>query len=258
MKARRGRGIGLTVAAFRAQLGRFRRSRRGHQPGGPSAPSSPVGAGAFGFPLFLEVRGRLAFVAGGGHVAAGKAETLVELGAQVRLWAPTHRATRRLAGRASVELVEGDFAPDLLDGASLAIAATGEPSLDRQIAVEARRRHVLVNVHDGPSLSDWSAPAVLRRGDLTVAIGTGGVAPALAVRLRDRLAGELGPEYGELLALLGQARSSIAATDRPFADRRTVWYALVDGPALDHLRSGRPDAARRVVEVAIATWKAAP
>lgn len=258
MRARRGRGIGPTVAAFRAELGRFRRPRRGHQPAHLSARSLPVGTGAFGFPVFLEVRGRLAFVAGGGHAAAGKAETLVELGAQVRLWAPAHRATRRLAGRASVEFVEGDFAPDLLDGASLVIAATGEASLDRQIAVEARRRHVLVNVHDGPLLSDWSAPAVLRRGDLTVAIGTGGVAPALAVRLRDRLAGELGPEYGELLALFSQARSSIAATDRPFADRRAVWYALVDGPALDHLRSGRPDAARRVVEATIETWEAAP
>lgn len=258
MRARRGRGIGPTVAAIRAELGRLRRASRGHRRGDLGAPSSPLGTGAFGFPVFLEVQGRLAFVAGGGHAAAGKAETLVDLGAQVRLWAPAHRATRRLAGRASVEFVEGDFAPDLLDGASLAIAATGEQSLDRQIALEARSRRVLVNVHDGPSLSDWSAPAVLRRGDLTLAIGTGGVAPALAVRLRDRLAGELGPEYGELLALFSRARSSITATDRPFAERRALWYALVDGPALEHLRARRPDAARRIVERAIETWKAAP
>lgn len=258
MRARRGRGILPTIAAVRAGFGRFRQANHRRRPVDVSVQPSPVAVGAFGFPIFVEVRGRRAFVAGGDREAAAKAEALAELGAQVRLWAPAHRATRRLAGTASVEFVGGDFSPDLLDDVLLAIVATGERSLDRQIATEARRRCVLVNTHDDPSFSDWSAPAVLRRGGLTVAIGTGGVAPALAVRVRDRLAEELGPEHGELLALFTHVRSSIVASGRPFAERRALWYKLVDGPALEHLRGGRPDAARLAVETTIEAWEAAP
>ena len=104
---------------------------------------------------------------------------------------------------------------------------------------------------------DWSAPAILRRGDLTIAIGTGGIAPALAVRLRDRAARDVGPEYGALLALFGEVRPRIMATGRSFRDRRRLWYGLVDGPALGLLRDGDEPAARRAVEEAIDAWLAA-
>ncbi len=223
------------------------------RPGTGAAGPSDAGA-AFGFPLFLEVRGRRVFVAGGGRLAATKAAALVDLGAHVRLWAPAHDATRLLATSPSIDMRTGPFAPALLDAAVLAIAATGLRAIDEVIAREARGRGILVNVPDVPALSDWSAPAVLRRGGLTVAVATGGVAPALAVRIRDRLADDLGPEYGELLALLAPIRRSILAADRSLAERRAVWRALVDGPALGHLRERRPDAARRALEEALEMW----
>ena len=220
----------------------------------PSRRPDPGEAGAFAFPIFLDVRGRAVFVAGGGGQAATKARSLAELGALVRVWAPAHQATATLAGCASVELVGGPYSPALLDEAILAFVATGDRALDGRIATDARARRVLVNAFDGVPLCDWSAPAVLRRGRLTVAIGTGGVAPALGVRLRDRLADELGPEHGLLLDLLAELRPAITGSGRPFAERRALWYTLVDGPALDVLRAGDLEAARSALRHTVEAW----
>jgi siroheme synthase-like protein len=213
-------------------------------------------APAFGFPIFLEVRDRAVLVCGGGREAAHKARALAQLGARVRVWAADHDSTAGLAGDDRIELFGGPFDVALLDDAIVAIVATGDRAKDRTIAGEARSRRVLVNTVDDIPFCDWSAPAILRRGNLTLAVGTGGVAPALAVRLRDRLAGDLGTEYGTLLEIFGDVRPRIMASGRSFADRRRLWYDLVDGAALDALAVGDEAGARRIVNTAIAAWEA--
>jgi precorrin-2 dehydrogenase/sirohydrochlorin ferrochelatase len=217
------------------------------------------GTGAFAFPICVEVRGRTILVAGGGHEAISRARTLARLGARVTTWAPEAHATRRLEGIEGIRRVSGPFRDELLDGALLAIVGTGDRTLDHEIADAARARGVLVNTVDDIPYCDWSAPAILRRGGLTIAVGTGGVAPALAVRVRDRIEQELlGPEFADLLELFAEVRPSITATGRPYADRRALWYDLVDGPALEHLRAGREDEARAAIAGTIATWDAEP
>ena len=216
----------------------------------------PTATGAFGYPVFLDLRGRHVVVAGGGREPAHKIPGLLALGARVIAWAPQHDQTAAFDGDDGVELVGGRFEPALLDEATIAIVATGDRALDREIAAVARERRVLVNTMDDIPNCDWSAPAILRRGDLTIAIGTGGIAPALAVRLRDRAARDVGPEYAALLALFGEVRPRIMASGRSFRDRRRLWYGLVDGPAVERLRAGDDAGARAAVEDAIATWEA--
>jgi precorrin-2 dehydrogenase/sirohydrochlorin ferrochelatase len=197
--------------------------------------------GAFAFPIFVEVRGRRVFVAMGSHESDAKAEALAELGAIVSAY------------RAS----DGPFEPSLLDGAVLAIVGTGDRALDHRIAAACRERALLVNTVDDIPWCDWSAPAILRRGDLTVAIGTGGIAPALAARLRDVIGEELaGPEYETLLELFADVRPEITRSGRSFRERRALWYRLVDGPALERIRDGDVDGARAVIETEIARWEA--
>jgi precorrin-2 dehydrogenase/sirohydrochlorin ferrochelatase len=212
----------------------------------------------FAFPIMLDVRARRVVVAGGGREPAHKAEALAYLGAAVVVWAPVHGATAALEASANVELRSGPFDAGLLDGALLAIVATGDRDRDRRIATEARRRGVLVNTIDDIPYCDWSAPAILRRGDLTVSFATAGIAPALAVRLRDRLSEEIGPEYADLLDAFGAVRPRIMASGRSFGDRRRLWYELVDGPALGHLRSDDSDAAHAVIHATIDDWEATP
>jgi siroheme synthase-like protein len=217
----------------------------------------PEATGAFGYPVFLELRERTVLVAGGGAEAAGKILGLLGVGAHVVAWAPAHDQTAAFDGDDRVELVGGPFDPALLQEAVIAIVATGDRALDRELAAAARAHRVLVNTMDDIPNCDWSAPAILRRGDLTLAIGTGGIAPALAVRLRDRAAREIGPEYAVLLALFGEVRPRIMATGRSFRDRRRLWYGLVDGPAIERLRDGDDEGARRAVVSAIDAWEAA-
>lgn len=211
--------------------------------------------GPFGFPIMVDVRDRPVFVAGGGREAASKAKALAALGARVTVWADVHRETRGLAERPGIVLTDGAFDPAALDGTFLAIVGTGRPDVDRPIATEARARGVLVNTVDDIPFCDWSAPAILRRGDLTIAIGTAGFAPALAARLRDRLRDVIGPEYGQLLDIFRDVRPRIMASGRSFADRRRLWYELVDGPTLEQLQAGRAREARRTVDGAIAAWE---
>jgi siroheme synthase-like protein len=217
---------------------------------------SDQGPGPFGFPIMVDVREQPVFVAGGGREAASKASTLAALGARVTVWADDHRETRALADRPGIVLTDGAFDPASLDGARLAIVGTGRAEVDRPIATEARARGVLVNTVDDTPYCDWSAPAILRRGDLTIAIGTAGFAPALATRLRDRLREVIGPEHGQLLDIFRDVRPRIMASGRSFADRRRLWYELVDGPALEQLRAGGSDDARRSIDDAIAAWEA--
>lgn len=211
----------------------------------------------FAFPIMLDVRARRVVVAGGGREPAHKAESLAGLGAAVTVWAPVHSETAALVGRPGIVLRSGSFDADILAGTLLAIVATGDRGLDRRIATEGRSRGVLVNTVDDIPYCDWSAPAILRRGDLTVAIATGGIAPALAVRLRDRVAVEIGQEYAGLLEAFGEVRPRIMASGRSFADRRRLWYELVDGPALGHIQAGRSGEARAAIDAAIDAWERA-
>ncbi len=230
--------------------------RQDEAPAGAVFEPATAATGAFGYPVFLELRDRTVLVAGGGAEAAGKILGLLGVGAQVVAWSPEHAQTAAFDGDERVELVGGPFEPALLEEATIAIVATGDRALDREIAAHARAARVLVNTMDDIPNCDWSAPAILRRGDLTIAIGTGGIAPVLAVRLRDRAARDVGPEYGQLLALFGEVRPRIMATGRSFRDRRRLWYGLVDGPALERLRDGDEPGARRAIDVAIDAWLA--
>jgi precorrin-2 dehydrogenase/sirohydrochlorin ferrochelatase len=214
-------------------------------------------SGAFAYPVFLEVRGRRCLVVGGGREAHAKATALAELGAHVVVSDDRHEATAALSDHAGVELRTGAFDPTLLEGVFLVVAASDDRVERRRIGVLAREAGALVSAVDENDLCDWAAPAILRRGGLTVALGTGGIAPSLAVRLRDRLAETLGPELGVLLELFGEVRPRIMASGRPFAERRQLWYDLVDGAALDECRLGRVDAARATIERTIDAWEAA-
>lgn len=165
---------------------------------------------AHGYPIFLEVRGRLCLVVGGGAVAERKVRGLLGQGAAVRVVSPT--LTPALAAEAAAgHLVHRNrlFAPADLEGAFLAFAATDDPAVNAAVAAAAEAARIPVNVADDPSRSTFLIPSSLRRGDLTVAVSTGGASPALAKRLREELEATVGEEYAALARLLGEARQEI-------------------------------------------------
>jgi len=111
----------------------------------------------------------------------------------------------------------------------------------------AEERNVLCNSVDDPEYCRFSFGSVVPRGDLTIAISTNGIAPALAVRLRERFEREIGEEYQRFLAMLGDLRAEVTRYVPDFSARRELWYRLVDSEALTLLRRGKEQEARALL-----------
>ena len=188
------------------------------------------------FAAFLDLRGRRCLVVGGGDIGERKARALLESSAQVIVVSPA--MTRGLASLAAAGRIVDRrrvFRRSDLRGCALVVAASGEPEVDDAVAALARRARVLVNVVDRPERCDFILPSVLHRGELQIAVSTGGRSPSLAREIRLRLEALFGPEYGELVARTGEARRAArAAAGTPAArleaGRRVGALALV-GPS---------------------------
>jgi len=208
--------------------------------------STVPAAAPWSYPVFLDLRGRRCVVVGGGELAAGKARELRAAGARVTVVAARPGpAIEALASRGDVQVRRRPYRTGDLAGAFLAIAAGDEPAEREAVWREATRRGLPLNSIDDPPRCSFIAPAVVRRGALSVAISTAGRAPALAVRLRQWLEGELGHQLARFLALAGSVRAALAERQPDLALRRELWYALVDSDALELLRRGDETGARR-------------
>ena len=201
------------------------------------------------YPVYLSLAERLVVVVGGGPVAERRVAGLLRCGARVRVVAP--ELTAELAQQAEsgeIEYRARSYRTGDLEGAALALAEPGEASRDEAFFAEAERRGIFANVEDDLEHCSFVMPALVRRGDLVVAISTSGRAPAMAVRLRERLERELGPEYGALLELAGRLRAPLARAVPGFEERRRRWYELVDSEVLVLFREGRATEARERAE----------
>jgi precorrin-2 dehydrogenase/sirohydrochlorin ferrochelatase len=159
------------------------------------------------FPVFLKLDGRRCLLVGAGKVAEQKIAGLLSAGAEVHVVAPqASERIRQLAAARQVQWSARTFVPGDLDGVALVVAATSNAVVNGEIFRQAEARHVLCNVVDDPEHCSFYYPAVVRRGDLQIAISTAGNSPALAQRLRAELEETFGPEYGRWLRWLGAVR----------------------------------------------------
>jgi siroheme synthase-like protein len=202
---------------------------------------------AFGYPVLLELTGRRAVVVGELAVEAGKVEGLLVAGAEVTVVAKgPEAALARLEAEPRVTVHRRNYVAGDLDGAFLCVAHAAEPGMRAAIAADARAAGVLVNVMDDVPNCDFAAPAIVRRGDLLVAVGTGGRAPALASRLRAELGERFGPEWTELVDLVGRVRTATLGDLPDFEDRSRRWRAALDLEELERLvRAGQGELAAR-------------
>src|ERR1700722_9456558 len=165
-------------------------------------------------PIFLDVTGRECVVVGGGEVAARKVESLLEAGARVTVVSPhLSPPLESLAANGSMTHIARDYQRGDIRGCVLVYAATDDPKLHRELAAEARALGIPVNVVDVPELCTFIAPAVVKRGELQIAISTGGASPAFAARLRRNLEDQFGDEYARTLEVLRAARRRLHACE---------------------------------------------
>jgi precorrin-2 dehydrogenase len=207
-------------------LGRFQKSFMNNQEHSDQG-ASPEKPGTSLFPLFLKLAGRRCLVVGAGSIAETKIRSLLESGADVQVVAPEAKpAVREWAHVGKLRWEERPFAAADLDGVFLVIAATALSNLNAIVFHEARKRNVLCNAVDDPENCDFYYPAVVRRGDLQIAISTAGHSPALAQHLRKQLEAQFVPEYAAWIEELGQARQELFGRDMDPEERRRLLHEL--------------------------------
>jgi precorrin-2 dehydrogenase/sirohydrochlorin ferrochelatase len=186
------------------------------------------------FPMFMKLDGRQCLVVGAGKVGEPKIEGLLETGARIRVVAldatPQVREWSRLG---KIELSLRPFASADLEGAFLAVVATSSRALNEVIYRDARQRGVLCNVVDVPDLCDFYYPAVVRRGDLQIAVSTAGQSPSLAQKIRKQLEKQFGPGYASWIAELGETRKLILSSDLDRERKLDLLHSLVSREAVE-------------------------
>jgi precorrin-2 dehydrogenase/sirohydrochlorin ferrochelatase len=184
------------------------------------------------FPIFLKLDGRRCLVVGAGKVAEGKIRGLIEARASIEVVAPEAVwQLKKWAWEGVVGWKARVFQPSDLDQVSLVIAATSVPEVNREVFKQARLRNVLCNAVDDPENCDFYYPAVVNRGDLQIAISTGGRSPALAQRLRQELEEQFGAEYESWVAELGKAREELTAQVLDIEARKKLLHEIASREA---------------------------
>jgi precorrin-2 dehydrogenase / sirohydrochlorin ferrochelatase len=192
------------------------------------------------YPLFLDISRRLCIVIGGGNVAERKVERLLVCGACVEVVGKRLTPTlATLVGEGRIVHRDADYEEALIHGAFLVIGATDNDAVNERIARDARALKIPVNIVDEPARCDFILPSIVERGDLAIAVSTGGKSPALAKKLRKELEAAYGQEYAVLLQIMGELREKIIADGHPSAENRERFEAVVSSRILDHIHAGQ-------------------
>lgn len=181
-----------------------------------------------GYPIILSLAGKRCVVVGRGREADEKSDGLRDAGAVVVRSETWHES--------------------LLNGAFLVVSAGPDREMNPVIFEACERRGILVCSIDDPASCRYTYPSVHRQGDLIIAISTSGSCPALSVRLRERLQRELGPEYATFLEICRGLRERLSRLVPAFAERKAIWYRIVDSRALDLIRNGKRREAEQTIE----------
>ena len=209
------------------------------------------------FPMFVKLEGKRCLVVGAGKVGEPKIGGLIDTGARVLVVAlEASEVVHELANAGKITLELRSFTPRDLDGTFLAVIATASRELNASIYREAQRRGILCNVVDVPEFCDFYYPAVVRRGDLQIAISTSGHSPSLAQKLRQQLEKQFGPGYAQWVAELGETRRLVLASDLDPQRKSDLLHSLASREALkaalaekvEQEESAKKESAREVSE----------
>ncbi|HJO82563.1 MAG: bifunctional precorrin-2 dehydrogenase/sirohydrochlorin ferrochelatase [SAR202 cluster bacterium] len=198
------------------------------------------------YPVFIDVTERTCVVIGGGAIGQEKVEKLLESDAEVLVISPVvNQKVRDMADAGQVTWEQREYKPGDLAGAFIAIAATDDNTVNRQIAAEAQERNVLLNVVDVTHLCTFIAPSVARRGEVTIATSTGGASPALARTFREKLTGSRILEYADLAPVLASARAELR--EASLVVKPDHWQTQITEELLDMVQAGQTDEARKML-----------
>ncbi len=198
------------------------------------------------FPIFLNLAGKSCLVVGAGNVGTPKIGGLIDTGARLRVVAiEASTQVREWAEAGKIELQLRAFSESDLDDMFLAVVATASNTLNGRIYREAQCRGVLCNVVDVPEYCDFFYPAVVRRGDLQIAISTSGQSPSLAQKIRQQLERQFGVGYAEWVRQLGETRRLILSSDLDKETKSELLHSLASREAFEAALAKIPELSTR-------------
>jgi siroheme synthase-like protein len=200
------------------------------------------------YPIFVEMAGRRCLVIGGGRVAEGKVQGLLNAEADITVVAPGLTPTLDdLLSAQKFRWLDRAYADGDLDGYEVCFVATDDGAVNAAVAAEGKRRGIWVNAADDSANCDFILPSVIRQGQVVVAASTGGASPALARRLREELTDFLSEDFAPLAELLNEVRLTLR--ERQVSVDAEVWQTAIDGRLRALLAQRRYDEAReRLIE----------
>ncbi|NKI17505.1 uroporphyrinogen-III C-methyltransferase [Spongiibacter sp. KMU-166] len=202
-------------------------------------------------PLFTNLNGKTCLLIGGGQIALRKARLLRKAGAVLRVVSPKVIPELKSLMQPADELLSSGYDDSVLNGVFLAIAATDDEPLNRQISQDCHRLNIPVNVVDNPELCSFILPAIIDRSPVVVAVSSGGNSPVLARLIRSRLESSIPTSYGRLAHLVGKFRDAVKAKFSDIEDRRDFWEQTLQGPIAEMVFAGNDEAAEQMLSKAI-------
>lgn len=190
------------------------------------------------YPVYLNLNGKHCVIIGGGNESAKKLEHLLNCGARITIISPKISPDiRQRVEKNEVAWKARPYRRGDIKNAYIAIAATNQMSVNQAVAEEAKLEKTILNVVDVTDLCDFIAPAIIKRGDVIVAISTGGASPALARRLREEISQCTALEYADLAKILRTARSEVKKRKTKVCPDR--WQECIDRQLLTMVQNGQ-------------------
>ncbi|WP_455221761.1 siroheme synthase CysG [Kaarinaea lacus] len=202
--------------------------------------------------MFFKLESRPCLVVGGGDVAARKVSLLLRAGGKVTVISPS--LCESLQGKLNageIQVQQKNFEASDIGEYAVVIAATDDKSINRTISEIAQQKNIPVNVVDQPSLCSFVVPSIIDRSPVQVAVSTGGASPVLARLLRARLETMIPSAYGKLASLMEEFRDKVKQHVKNPDKRRHFWETVIQGPIAEMVFSGKEEAAREAMHMAI-------
>lgn len=201
------------------------------------------------YPIFLDLKNKSVAVIGGGVIAEGKAQQLIDAGASIYLVSPEITPTiQQWVETNLIAFRRGEFTPDDLCGAMLVICATNSRAVNESVAEAAAARSIWCNVVDQTDLCNFITPSLLMRGDLQIAISSGGKSPTVAQRVKREISELIGAEYETFLDVVAALRTEAKRFIPDFNARRDFMKSYVESEALTLIRAGKISAAEELAQ----------
>ena len=192
------------------------------------------------YPINLDVGGKRCLVVGGGRVALGKTQELLRCGAEVEVVAPLicdELLELAEGSAATLQITRRAYEAGDLHGCLIAIAATGDPDVNRRVFLDGHQQGVLVNSADDPENCHFTLPSRVRKGDLLVTISTAGRSPAMASWLRRQIEAYLDEDILQMLEVVAEVRDEIKAQGIP--TEPLDWATALNNGILELVREGK-------------------